>query len=54
MENVSGTLDLGGFLSEDLSEDVCAALCVRTQGQKLISKMAVHSCYISMTRCHAP
>ena len=41
MENVSGTLDLGGFLSEDLSEDVCAALCVRTRGRKLISKMAV-------------
>ena len=41
MENVSGTLDLGGFLSEDLSEDVCAALCVRTRGRKLISKTAV-------------
>ena len=41
MENISGTLDLGGFLSEDLSEDVCAALCVRTRGRKLISKTAV-------------
>ena len=30
MENVSGTLDLGGFLSEDLSEDMCVALYVRT------------------------
>src|SRR5947209_14865528 len=41
MENVSVTLDLGGFLSEDVSEDVCAALCVRSRGRKLISKTAV-------------